>query len=185
MSAVNRGKESAFVPATLRTVFEYEPETGLLTWRHRQGKAAFNGKLAGKQAGSVCGKYRYVTIGEAKLLVHRIIWAMVHGGWPVGEIDHEDGDPLNNVLSNLRPASPRQNCQNKRCPLGIVPLKGVTELPEGGFRARITGPRGRKSLGIYPNAHAAARAYDSAAVVLHGEFAVTNQSLGLLEQQHA
>ncbi|MFX4377260.1 HNH endonuclease, partial [Acinetobacter baumannii] len=39
-------------------------------------------------------------------------WLYVHGVHPTGQIDHIDGDPLNNRISNLRDVSHAVNQQN-------------------------------------------------------------------------
>jgi hypothetical protein len=43
---------------------------------------------------------------------HRLAWFYVHGHWPTTGIDHIDGDPSNNRLSNLREANQVENMQN-------------------------------------------------------------------------
>jgi hypothetical protein len=46
--------------------------------------------------------------------VHRIAWALVHGGYPAVEIDHINGNGADNRLCNLRLATSAQNNQNRR-----------------------------------------------------------------------
>lgn len=46
---------------------------------------------------------------------HRIMWVLVHGDIPNGlDIDHIDGNRLNNDISNLRLVTRRQNCHNMK-----------------------------------------------------------------------
>ncbi len=46
------------------------------------------------------------------LFYHQAVWLVCHGRWPKGEIDHIDGDRLNNRIENLRDVSSRQNMLN-------------------------------------------------------------------------
>jgi hypothetical protein len=85
------------------------------------------------------------------------------GKWPK-EIDHIDGDPLNNKWSNLREATRSQNNANK---VGIAGgLKGASfHKASGLWRADI-----KKGLGYFHTAQEAHEAYVVAAKKLHGEF---------------
>jgi hypothetical protein len=93
----------------LRSRFEYNPETGVLT--HKSGRYA--GQPAGHQAG-VNGKYLRVKIGQTHYRVHRIIWVLWHGqNIPEGAvIDHIDRNPRNNRIDNLRLATVSFNLLN-------------------------------------------------------------------------
>ncbi len=94
---------------TLRTLFDYDPETGTLTWRSGWRR----GQPCGYRAGQGRGHLR-VKIGQTHYRVHRIIWVLYHGtDIPEGYlIDHIDRDPSNNRISNLRIASCSFNCIN-------------------------------------------------------------------------
>jgi hypothetical protein len=108
----------------LRELFDYEPETGILThrgrrcedFRSKQAWQAWQARYAGKAAGWTQKRYLVVTVSKDgrkhKVPAHRLIWALVHGHWPPNDIDHRDGDPLNNRLTNLREATRAENSQN-------------------------------------------------------------------------
>lgn len=102
--------------ATLRQLLDYNPKTGLLTWRERTGKwsSRWNKRYAGEIAG--CKKsdgYICIKIYDHNLLAHRVIWAWAHNAWPEC-IDHRDGNPSNNRLRNLRAVSPSINSRNQK-----------------------------------------------------------------------
>lgn len=94
-------------------------------------------------------------------------------GWP--QVDHINGDGLDNRRCNLRPATSAQNSANaRRARTSRSPYKGVEYQRSGRWRARIC-PRGQSiELGFYDTAEKAARAYDSAARAIYGEFAYLN-----------
>lgn len=68
--------------------------------------------------GEIAGNIRddgYWTIGQPKRYVHRVIWEIYHGKIPRDRvIDHVDGNPANNLLSNLRLVSVGQNLMNQK-----------------------------------------------------------------------
>lgn len=107
-------------PDLARSVFIYDPETGNLIWKPREGMPQRNAAVAGKVAGHrhICtvGKaYIQVRVDRVLHYAHRIIWVMHHGPIPAGmQIDHIDGDGTNNMLNNLRMVSPSENKRNMR-----------------------------------------------------------------------
>lgn len=93
-------------------LFNYYPELGVLVWKDHWDKAART-RYTGKVAGAKDAKgYRSVTVGDKKFKIHRIIWFLERGDWPE-EIDHIDGDKLNNCIGNLRSANRRVNNSNR------------------------------------------------------------------------
>lgn len=90
------------------------------------------------------------------------------------EVDHRNGDRVDNRRANLRAATHLQNCQNAR-PKGQSRFKGVSRYRER-WHARIKVPGRRIDLGSFHDEESAARAYDVAAREHFGEFARLNFS---------
>ena len=94
------------------------------------------------------------------------------------EVDHINGDTLDNRRCNLRVCTHAENTHNSRKPkTGLTSkYKGVDWYNPGKkFRARIHVYRvKRKSLGYFKDEIKAALAYDAAALKYYGEFARLN-----------
>lgn len=101
-------------PFELRQLVEYDPETGSLIWKQRDGNARLNSKLAGKPAfAQLSDGYLTGRIKGKNYKAHRIAWAVAYGEWPQGQIDHINGDRSDNRLPNLRVVSNSEN--GKHC----------------------------------------------------------------------
>jgi len=99
------------------------------------------------------------------------------------QVDHKDGNGLNNQKINLRACTQKQNSanlrKNKRNTAGF---KGVHfNRSRNIFQSYITPDGKHIYLGSYKTAQEAAIAYDQAAIEHYGEFACTNKKLGLLD----
>lgn len=109
------------------------------------------------------------------LLLHRVILGLTDRGL---QVDHINGDGLDNQRSNLRVVTQFQNMANaKKKSHSQFKYKGITAGPNGrrlGYCASICVDGIRHYLGTHPTQEAAARAYDAAAVRLRGEFALLN-----------
>jgi hypothetical protein len=178
-------KEQALPVEQLRALLEYDPDSGLLKWKVRpDARPEWNTKYAGQTAGTTRDGAVQIRIendgGAPFFLAHRVAWALYHGEWPDDLIDHEDGDPSNNRILNLRKASSSQNNCNRRVVTGASRFRGVYfHGQREKWAAQIKKDREWKWLGLHETEVGAAKAYDKAARELHGEFAVTNESLGL------
>lgn len=105
----------------------------------------------------------------ANLYLHRFILEATRNQL----VDHINGDTLDCRRANMRLASAGQNSINAIRVPGATGFRGVTHL-YGTFRARIKSGGRQYVIGHFRTATEAARAYDRAALQLHGEFAVLN-----------
>lgn len=100
----------------VRKLFEYRG--GKLYHRLRPAtnrfNKTFNTKYGGKEAGSVMNTgYIEISTPLGRFLAHRVIF-LYHHGWLPDVVDHEDCNPQNNHVENLRPATTNQNMHNSR-----------------------------------------------------------------------
>lgn len=118
--------------------------------------------------------YIEVRFNREKRIAHRIIWELFNGSIPLGmQIDHKDGNKLNNNIDNLRLATPMQNSANTLPKNKDLP-KGVSKVGNK-FIARIHYQYSNIHIGTFATIEEAAEAYNNKAKELHGEFAYCNR----------
>ena len=172
-------------------LFIYNSETGDIVWKVRplshfaseHAMKIANAKFAGKVAGHEQTHYKngkrkgkrarfFGRLHEVHLLIWRLHYGPVQDGLVV---DHIDGDPWNNRLSNLRLATVSQNGQNSSRAPNKVGIRGVTkERHYNKFKATIYADGKRHHLGLFGTPEEAGAAYNQAAERLHGEFRKTS-----------
>jgi hypothetical protein len=104
--------------------------------------------------------------------MHRLILGIAD---PKLDVDHRDGDGLNNCRSNLRVATRQQNGSNQRKRANSNTYKGVCfDKSRNRWLAGIKVNYKRINLGRFESEIEAAQMYDVAAKELHGEFARLN-----------
>lgn len=119
-----RNTNSTLTRERLCELLDYNPETGLFTWRTaRKGQPA-----KGSIAGTVSGEgYLAVTIDYKQHLLHRLAWFYVNGVWPEDKLDHTNGNRTDNRIANLRECNQQQNARNRATNKGSVSgVSGVT-----------------------------------------------------------
>jgi hypothetical protein len=153
----------------LRELLHYDPGTGEFTWL----VSTSNRVRAGETAGTTDGRYRQIKIDGRIYRSHQLAWLYVTGKWSSGHLDHINGDPSDNRLTNLRPATSSQNGANSRKGVNNKSgFKGVSwHAQNQRWRARIMVGRRQIFLGLFADPAAAHTAYITAAKEYFGEYA--------------
>ncbi len=90
------------------------------------------------------------------------------------EIDHINGDKLDNRKVNLRICTSSQNAMNRKSLGNRFGYKGIVNYRNGKYQAMIWDGKHNLNLGMFTTKEDAAKAYDNAAVEIHGIYARLN-----------
>jgi hypothetical protein len=143
-----------------RLIFDDQDETLVLSHRwyaHHTAKTVYaRGYRKGDRKGGL-------------VYLHRLLVQPAPGA----DVDHINGDGLDNRRANLRAASRTQNNANRR--IFRAAGKGAYfDRQTGRWRAEISHQGRVHKLGRFPSRSSALAAYDAAATKLFGEFALIN-----------
>jgi HNH endonuclease/AP2 domain len=147
----------------------YNRDSGIFTWAiSRRGVSA--GTVAGTKEKT---GYRKIMLNQRYYSSHRLAWLFIYGEWPNGIIDHIDGDPSNNVATNLRISNTSLNAANKKTPVtNTSGFKGVSLVKSTGKWYAAIKVNGKSiNLGHYDDPKLAHDVYMNAARSHFGEHA--------------
>lgn len=142
-------------------------KTGKIFW-----KAQPSTKIkVGDEAGSDDRHgYRKLCFRKRMFLVHRVVFLLANGRWPIGQIDHINGNRKDNRIENLRDATHSLNMQNQRKAMSSnhsSGLLGVTLHKCGKWQALIKTNGKSRYIGLFPTPEEAHAAYILAKRELH------------------
>lgn len=148
----------------LKEVLHYDADTGLFTRFPVKG-------IRGRHCvGSIPRGYLIIGVDHKIYRAHRLAWLYVYGEWPNDEIDHINGDKVDNRISNLRGATRAQNLQNisKANSNSKSGLRGIRwDSRNNKWRAAIQVEGKSKHLGCFDQAEQAHAVYIEAKRTLH------------------
>lgn len=154
----------------LKELLQYDENTGVFTWIKPTSNRVKIGSIA---ATTNSHGYLYARIDGIRYGAHRLAWLYMTGSMPKDVIDHIDGNPKNNVFSNLREATQQQNLYNLRKSVkntsgykGVHFHKGTSK-----WRVVVSVNNKPKHLGLYLTPEEANTVYTSWCVQNRGEFA--------------
>ncbi len=98
----------------LKEIFDYNPNTGIFTYKQATSRSVHVGDIAGSMDEK---GYLRIKIYGHSYRCHRLAWLFVHGSWPNDQIDHINSIRNDNRLINLREVSNKINCENRIKPM--------------------------------------------------------------------
>jgi len=168
--------------AFVRSILDYDPETGVFTWRPRpiehfkteRAWKIWNTRFSGTFAGGVDGNgYCQIAIDNKRYKSHRLAWLYMTGEWPKDQIDHVNMTRADNRFCNMREATNSENGGNRGAQCNNTSgYKGVNwRNDKSRWRAKIRSNGKDIHLGYFDCPAAASFAYQISADKHHGEFA--------------
>lgn len=168
-------KRTEFSRENLMDFLSYNPETGeFYRTKLADGRKLKKPKLAGCFHKGYNKGYIEIEIGSVCYQAHRLAWLFVFGVWPPKELDHINGIRDDNRIVNLRPVTKSQNQHNRKRWVKSTSskFKGVSfHKLTGKWVAHIQAFNKREHIGLFDTEEAAAKARNSRAEILHGEYA--------------
>lgn len=160
--------QDALTPDRARQLFADTNDGPSLLWKAPTARRSKPGDIAGAVRPD---GYRQVCVDGKLYLSHRVLWLMRNGVWPDGEVDHINGDKLDNSAANLRSVSKSGNMQNIRQAFVSNTSSGLlgvsVERKTGRFYSRICVNGKQKMLGTFGSAEDAHSAYVQAKRQVH------------------
>ena len=151
MRLTAKERETEELAEKVREHLSYDASTGVL-YRIRDTRWWKGGQIeTGIRTDSDGCTYKQVGIGGEKVMAHRLAWLLYYKEWPDGQLDHQDGNGLNNRIDNLRCVTNMINAmnqkKNKRNTSGFVGVRKHAQ--DDRWQARIYNNGEEVYLGIF------------------------------------
>jgi hypothetical protein len=186
ISGCGMGNKFSLPISVVRDLFDYDPRSGILSWRHCRTNSIKVGQVI-----SCVSSNGYIMVGVSvdgkkyRYLAHQIIVAWMLGRWPIANVDHRSRDKTDNRWGNLRECSRSQNAVNSkvRCD-NRSGVRGVSwDKERATWRAQICVNGRRRVIGRFATLELARAAYSTEAVDAFGEFVSMSQTILILRMR--
>lgn len=143
----------------IRRNFIYSEDDGQLLWAQDRNNVC----KAYSVAGSINKDgYKQVMFNGKRYLIHRLVWSLFSNSDNPEEIDHINGNRLDNRIENLRACSRKHNLQNQRFPskhnsVGVLGVSFCKDKKK--YRAQIAVDGKDIRLGYFEDINSAKNAY--------------------------
>lgn len=147
-------------------LLNYDSCTGEFYWIAKR-----RGASKSKPAGTITKNgYRQIMIDNKSYLAHRLAWLYIYKQLPTLQLDHVNGNKLDNSIKNLREVTALENMQNfvKANKNNKANLLGAFYCTKNGkWFSRISVNNKKKWLGTFDSPVAAHKAYIKAKRQIH------------------
>ena len=161
----------------LKEYLDYNPDTGIITWKKKPHGRIKIGQEIGGCSSSDRKYYRQFMFKGRNFYAHRVAYYMYHGVDPLEkQIDHINGNKLDNTIKNLRLATNQENQRNRRLnkdntsgKTGVTWHK-TTKKWKAQIQVKVNQKRKNHNLGYYTKKEDAIQARIEAEKKYFGEF---------------
>ena len=149
----------------IKSLFDYDSDKGILTYKVNRGGNAKAGQEAGWTWSVGNKRYKHIKIDGKSYRYHRLVWMYMYGKFPNDQIDHINGDTLDNRIENLRDVTSIENSKNRGIQSNNTSgYSGINQLPSGNWRVRINVNKKRINIGTFDSFDEAYKARKQAEV---------------------
>lgn len=117
----------------LLSYFDYHPDAGSFTWK----VVSSNHVRIGDDVGRSVGDTWRIAIAGKQHSRARLVWLAETGKWPKHEMDHMNGNPIDDRFCNLRDLTRAKIRQNQSMVQVGKFMKGVIQTKSGKFKTAI------------------------------------------------
>lgn len=130
----------------VRSILDFDPETGVFLWSASQS----NRIKAGSRAGVIATNgRRYISVACEKIMAHRLAWFHHYGTWPNGDVKQKNGNYDDCSIDNLVDQSRQVTASSRKVNLSSKSgYPGVTwDTKRGKWQVHITRDYKQVALG--------------------------------------
>lgn len=154
----------------LRSVINYNPETGVITWLKTVSPRAPAGT---SPTGRDRDGYLIMTLNGKYLRQHRVAWFYMTGSWPANKMDHRNGIRDDNRFCNLRECDEQDNNRNRGLSRNNTSGVSGVHFQQGKWMVRIRlNKHVRRFFGYFDDLELAELVANEARDKYHGDFSL-------------